>query len=78
MWAWLGRCWELDYVLPLSIFVASIRVVSLMCVWVLCPYSWVRDVFKVLWMFDASSCVSAFELLRGICVDCIWGGIGVG
>ena len=51
----------LMYDLPLSIFVASSRVVSIMCVWVMCPYSWVRVVFKVLLMFGASSCVSAFK-----------------
>ena len=44
-----------------SMFVTSIRVVTIMCVWVMCPYSWVRDIFRVLWMFRASSCVSAFE-----------------
>jgi hypothetical protein len=35
--------------------------VTMMCVWVMCPYSWVRDVVRALWMFGASSCVSAFE-----------------
>ena len=47
-----GRGWVragvLVYDLPLSMFVASGQVVSIMCVWVLCPYSYVRDVFKVL------------------------------
>ena len=46
-----GRGWVgvgvLVYDLPLSVFFASCRVVSIMCVWVLCPYSWVRVVFKV-------------------------------
>ena len=60
-----GRGWVgtevLVYDLPLSMFVASSRVVSILCVWVLCPYSWVRDVFSVLLRFVASSCVSAFE-----------------
>jgi hypothetical protein len=51
----------LVYDLPLSMFVESSRVVSIMRVWVPCPYSWVRVVFKVLWMFDASSCVIAFK-----------------
>ncbi len=51
----------LVYDLPLSMFVACGRVVSIMCVWVLFPYSWVRVMFRVLWMCVASSCVSAFE-----------------
>ena len=51
----------LVYDLPLSMFVSPGRVVSIMCVWVLRPYSWVRVVVKVLWKFDASRCVSAFE-----------------
>ena len=70
----------LMYDLPLSMFVASGRAVSIMCVWDLCPYSWVRVMFKVLWMFVASSCVSAFEFAARyiyIYVDCIWGGVGV-
>jgi hypothetical protein len=41
-----GRGWVGDGVLvydfPLSMFVASGRVVSILCVWVLCPYAWVR------------------------------------
>jgi len=49
------------YDLPLSMFVASSRLVSIMCVWVLYPYYWVRVVFRVLWLIDASSCVSAFR-----------------
>ncbi len=60
-----GRGWfgagVLVYDLPLSMFFASSRVASIMCVWVLCPYSWVRVVFKVWWLFDTSSCVSAFK-----------------
>ena len=38
----------LVYDLQLSMFVASSRVVLILCVWVLCRYSWVRDVFSVL------------------------------
>ena len=57
---WIGAG-VLVYDLLLSVFVASGRVVSVMCVWVLSPYSCVRDVFKVLWMFDASSCDSDFK-----------------
>ncbi len=83
-----GRGWVgagvLVYDLPLSMYVASGRVVSIMCVSVMCPYSWVRDMFKVLWMFVASSCVSAFEFatryLRRLylgwcwcCVICVCG-----
>ncbi len=60
----LGRGWVgvgvLVYALPLSVLVASCRVVSILCVWVMCPYSWVRDVCSMLWMFVESSCVSAF------------------
>ena len=48
----LGRGWVGDgvlvYDLQLSLLVASSRVVSILCVWVMCPYSWVRDVFSVL------------------------------
>ena len=48
----VGRGWVgvgvFVYDLLPSMFVASRRVVSIMCVWVLCPYSWVRDVFSVL------------------------------
>ena len=77
----LGRGWVgagmSVHDLPLSMFAASTRVVSIMCVWVLCPYSWVRVVFKVSWMFDASSCVSAFKFAtRYMCR--LWGGVGVG
>ena len=64
-----GRGWVgagvLMYDSPLPMFVASGWVVSIMCGWVMCPYSRVRDVFKVLWMFVASSCVSAFEFATG-------------
>ena len=71
------RCWVgagvLVFDLPPSVFVASGRVVSILCVWVMCPYCWVKVVFKVLCMFGASSRVSYFSLLRGICVDCICG-----
>ena len=42
--------------------VASNSLVSILVVRVLCPYSQVRDVFRVSWMFLASSCDSAFEL----------------
>ena len=45
----------------MSMFVASGRVVLILCVWVLCTYSRVRDVFSVSWMFVASSCVNAFK-----------------
>ena len=62
----------LVYALPLSMFVASSRVVSIMCVWVLCPYSWVRVVFRVLWLYVASSCVIAFEFAtRYMRIGCI-------
>ena len=44
---WLGAG-VLVYDLQLSMFVAFSWVVSIMCVWVLCPYSWVRDVFRAL------------------------------
>ncbi len=47
-----GRDWGgarvLVYDFPLSIFVASGRVVSILCVWVLCPYVWVKVVVRVL------------------------------
>ncbi len=60
-----GRDWGgagvLVYDFPLSMFVASGRVVSILCVWVLCPYVWVKVVVRVLWMYVASICVSAFE-----------------
>ncbi len=67
-----GRDWVgagvLAYDFPLSIVMASGRVVSILCVWVLSPYVWVRVVFRVLWMCVASSCVSAFEFAtRYIC-----------
>jgi len=57
---WVGAG-VLVYDLPRSMFVASGRVVSILCVWVMCPYCWVKVVFKVLCTFGASSCVSAFE-----------------
>ena len=61
----LGRNWVgagvLVYYFPLSMFVASGRMVSILYVWVLCPYAWVRVMFRVLWMCVASSCVSALE-----------------
>ncbi len=60
-----GRAWVgagvLVYDFPLSMVVASGRVVSIMYVLVLRPYAWVRDVLRVLCMCVASSCVSAFE-----------------
>ena len=31
-----------------SMFAASNRVVTILVVWVLCPYSWVRDLFRLL------------------------------
>ena len=47
-----GRGWVgagvLVYGLLQSMFVASSREVTIMCFWVLCPYSWVRDGFRVL------------------------------
>ena len=51
----------LVYDLPLSMVVASVRVVSILCVWVLCPYCWVKVVFMVLCIFVAASCVSDFK-----------------
>ena len=61
----IGRDWigagVLVYNFLLSMVVASGRVVSIMYVWVLSPYAWVRVVLRVLWMCVASSCVSAFE-----------------
>ncbi len=60
-----GRDWVgagvLVYDFLLSMFVASGRVVSILCVWVMCPYAWVKVMFMVLWMCFASRCVSAFE-----------------
>ena len=60
-----GRGWVgaggLVYDLLQSMSVASSREVTIMCVWVICPYSWVRDVFRVLSMPGASSSDSAFE-----------------
>ena len=48
----LGRGWVgagvLVYDLRLSMFVASRRVMLILYVWVMCPYSWVRDMFSVL------------------------------
>ncbi len=58
----------LVYEFPLSMFAASDRVVSISCVWVLCPYAWVKVVFRVLWMCVA---LVLFSLLLGICVGCI-------
>ncbi len=51
----------LVYDLLLSMLVASSRLVSIMYVWVLSPYAWIRAVFRVLRMCVASSCVSALE-----------------
>ena len=62
----LGRGWVgvgvLVYDFLLSMLVESGLVVSIMYVWVLSPYFWVRVVFRVLWMCVASICVSALEL----------------
>ncbi len=58
---WVGAG-MLVYDFLLSMLVASGRVVSIMYVWVLSLYVWVRVVFRVLWMRVASSCVSALEL----------------
>ena len=58
----------LVYDFLLSIVVASGRVVSIMYVWVLRPYAWVRVVLRVLCMCVASSCVSALEFAtRSMC-----------
>jgi hypothetical protein len=38
----------LVYDLMQSMFVASSREVTTVCLWVLYPYSWVRDVFRML------------------------------
>jgi hypothetical protein len=67
-----GRDWVgvgvMVYNFPLSMLVASGRVVSILCVWVLGPYAWVRVLVRVLLMCVASSCVSAFEFAtRYIC-----------
>ena len=47
-----GRGWVgagvLVYDFPLSMSVASGRVVSILCVWVLCPYVWFKVVVRVL------------------------------
>ena len=51
----------LVYDFLLSMVVASGRVVSIMYIWVLSPYAWVRVVLSVLCMCVASSCVSALE-----------------
>jgi hypothetical protein len=51
----------LVYDFPLSMCVSSSRVVSILCVWVLCPYAWVNVGLRVLWMCVASSCVNALE-----------------
>ena len=56
-----GGAGVLVYDFLLSMVVASGRVVSIMYVWVLSPYAWVRVVLRVLCMCVASSCVSAFE-----------------
>ena len=50
---WVGAG-VLVYDLHLSMFVASSRFVLMLCGWVMCPYSWVRNVFSVLCMFVAS------------------------
>jgi hypothetical protein len=46
-----GRGWVgarvLVYDCVLSMVVASGRVVSILCVWVLCPYSWVKVVLRI-------------------------------
>ena len=68
----VGRGWVgagvLVYDFPLSMFMASGRVVSILCGWDLCPYAWVKVVLRVLWMGVASICVSAFEFAtRYIC-----------
>ncbi len=61
----VGRGWVgagvLVYDFPLSMFMPSGRVVSILCVWVLCPYAWVKVVFRLLWMCVASSDVSVVE-----------------
>ncbi len=57
----VGGAGVLVYDFSLSMFVASSRVVSILCVWVLCPYVWFKVVVRVLWMYVASICVSAFE-----------------
>ena len=75
---WLGVVGSVLYDFPLSMFMASVRVVSILCVLVLCPYAWVKVVFMILWMCVVSSCVSALSLLLGICVGCIWGGFDFG
>ena len=60
-----GRDWVgagvLVYDFPLSMFVASSRVVPILCFWILCPYAWFKIMFRVLWMCVASSCASAFQ-----------------
>ncbi len=58
---WVGDG-MLVYDLLLSMLVASGLFVSIMYVWFLSPYFWVRVVVRVLWMCVASICVSALEL----------------
>ena len=83
-----GRGWVgagvLVYGLLLSMFVASIRVVSIMCVWVLCSVS--QDYGRILVLglcLRYCGCLThlfvsvLLGLLLGICADCIWGGVGV-
>ena len=74
---WVGAG-VLVYDLPMHIFVASSRVVPIICVWVLCPY------YRLGLCLGYCGCLTylvvlvLLKLLRGIRVDCIWGGVGVG
>ena len=60
-----GRDWVgagvLVYDFLLSMVVAPRRVLSIMYVWVLGPYAWVRVMLRVLWICVAFSFVSALE-----------------
>ena len=77
-----GRGWVgvglLVYDLPLSKFVASGRVVSIMC------FGCYVSILGLGMRLRCCECLSHLVvfvlliLLRGICVDCIWGGGGVG
>ena len=75
---WIGAG-VLVYDFLLSMFVASDLLVSIMYVWALGPYAWVKAVFRVLCMCGASSCVSAivfatiymWRLYFGLCRCCI-------
>ena len=59
------------YLVYSSIFVAFVRVVSILCVWVLCPYAWVKVVFRCCGCVSHLFVLVILSLLLGIRVGCI-------